>query len=87
MNINEKLPRGMVPPRSVEAIEGHLRAGGIIVLPSNEGARVFNIKTLESYEKAGLKLFKASGEGYQIRMGRRSVFAFHGSLIATSYAS
>jgi hypothetical protein len=81
------LPLSMAGPRMADALMGHIRAGGIVVMPSNEGNRIFDRRCLDRAEKAGLQLFKESGEGYRVRIGRGTVYAFHSMLVATTYKS
>lgn len=72
------LPSGSAPSHSVGALLGHLRAGGLLYVPSNSRWLVLDGKTLTKFEKAGAWLLREDGNGYRIRQGNGSVYVFAG---------
>ena len=69
-----------VPPRSLEAALAHLRNGGELLVPSYTRPRLLTGEVLAKFEKAGQWLLKEDGDGYRLRVGKRSEYLYPGCL-------
>lgn len=69
-----------VPPNALDQALAHLRAGKRLAVPSYARVILLTKKTLDAYEKAGLYLLKAEGDGYRLKQGKGSVFVLPGQL-------
>ena len=71
---------GPVQRGEVEIALAHVRAGGLLVVPSNERWTIIDAKCLAKFEKAGISLLREEGNGFRLARGRGSVFLFGGQL-------
>lgn len=71
---------GVVQPSEVDAAIAHVRAGGLLVVPSNERWIIIDRKCLAKFEKIGVTILRAEGNGFRLRQGRGSLFLFAGQL-------
>lgn len=71
---------GVVQPDEVDAALAHVRAGGLLVVPSNERWIMIDAKCLAKFEKAEITLLRREGNGFRLRRGKGSVFLFAGQL-------
>lgn len=75
-------PHGMpVPANSMDKIEGHLKAGGELFVPSAWKPTRIPSKSYDSWKAAGTPLIRPEGQGYRMRQGRKSsVYLLPGQL-------
>lgn len=71
---------GVVQPDEVDAALAHVRAGGLLVIPSNERWTIIDAKCLAKFEKAGVTILRREGNGFRFRRGKGLVFLFAGQL-------
>ena len=70
-----------VPAKNLEAAIAYVRAGGALIVPSNERCTYIDRKALARFEKAGEWLLREDGNGYRLRSGKGSVYLFPGQLL------
>ena len=69
-----------VPPNAAESALDLVRSGGTLYVRTSTRIIRINRKVLESFERAGVVLLKAEGDGYRLRNGKGSVFLLPGQL-------
>lgn len=69
-----------VPPNSLQIALDHVAKGGRLCVPTAMRVTIIAAKNIATWDKAGTPLLRERDNGYQMRVGKSSVYLLPGQL-------